>query len=307
MPPSTVVLLSLAELRPSKPVDYLCPYIANGVITKVLFHFRIGPFLGSSAQRSHTHTHTSLHHLFHSPSSAGAVLLSCCPPSSAVRRLLSSFYSYCTSPLSLLNSPNTLPTLLLLLPHRIPYLPFFSFCLIKFLFISSPHPLLSGSVAGRKRVLSIPAPTTHFISQVAVFFNTYCLQSKSRCFEILGEALSSTQLICSTIISSTMSVDVSTLKIKSIDLHAEGEPARVIVAGLSSLVLGTTMYEKRLYFKEHLDHIRKLLITEPRGYPCQVIISLASDHLTFLKYLFATVSDSSYICPTHPSRCLSER
>lgn len=55
---------------------------------------------------------------------------------------------------------------------------------------------------------------------------------------------------------------------KTIDVHAEGEPARVVVGGVPK-VQGETMFEKRQYFMENLDHIRKLLITEPRGYPCQ--------------------------------------
>ncbi len=31
---------------------------------------------------------------------------------------------------------------------------------------------------------------------------------------------------------------------------------------------GETMFEKRKYFLENLDHIRQSLILEPRGYPC---------------------------------------
>lgn len=58
------------------------------------------------------------------------------------------------------------------------------------------------------------------------------------------------------------------LSFQTIDLHAEGEPARVVISGVPT-VEGNTMYEKRQYFMDHLDHIRKLLIREPRGYPCQ--------------------------------------
>ena len=53
-----------------------------------------------------------------------------------------------------------------------------------------------------------------------------------------------------------------------IDCHAEGEPARVVVGGLPH-VPGETMFEKRNHMMRYLDSIRKLLITEPRGYPCQ--------------------------------------
>jgi len=53
-----------------------------------------------------------------------------------------------------------------------------------------------------------------------------------------------------------------------IDCHAEGEPARVVVGGLPH-VPGTTMLEKRAHLRDYMDDLRKLLILEPRGYPCQ--------------------------------------
>eukprot|EP00051_Salpingoeca_urceolata_P012586 m.155662 g.155662 ORF g.155662 m.155662 type:complete len:531 (+) comp17538_c0_seq3:49-1641(+) len=53
-----------------------------------------------------------------------------------------------------------------------------------------------------------------------------------------------------------------------IDCHAAGEPARVVVGGLPHIE-GDTLYEKRRVFMEQHDNLRKLLITEPRGYPCQ--------------------------------------
>ena len=58
------------------------------------------------------------------------------------------------------------------------------------------------------------------------------------------------------------------MELKCIDCHAAGEPARVVVGGFP-LPPGETMYEKRNYMMEHMDNYRKLLITEPRGYPCQ--------------------------------------
>jgi len=53
-----------------------------------------------------------------------------------------------------------------------------------------------------------------------------------------------------------------------IDTHCEGEPARILVGGMPT-VPGATMYEKRAHVMEELDSVRKLMITEPRGYPCQ--------------------------------------
>ncbi|MGW2862446.1 proline racemase family protein [Streptomyces sp. NPDC001205] len=51
----------------------------------------------------------------------------------------------------------------------------------------------------------------------------------------------------------------------AVDSHTEGMPTRVITGGLG-VVPGATMAERRLYFMEHLDHIRTLLMYEPRGH-----------------------------------------
>ncbi|MFF2315263.1 proline racemase family protein [Arthrobacter sp. NPDC058097] len=49
-----------------------------------------------------------------------------------------------------------------------------------------------------------------------------------------------------------------------VDAHAEGESGKVVVGGVGP-VPGATMFDKMLYFSEHLDHLRKLLLSEPRG------------------------------------------
>ena len=54
-------------------------------------------------------------------------------------------------------------------------------------------------------------------------------------------------------------------KIETIDLHAEGEPLRVISDGFPE-PQGDTMLEKRRYAKQNLDHLRKALMFEPRGH-----------------------------------------
>ena len=59
-----------------------------------------------------------------------------------------------------------------------------------------------------------------------------------------------------------------TRMLQVIDCHAAGEPARVIVGGLPHIP-GDTVSQKRKYMMDHLDHIRLLLLQEPRGYPCQ--------------------------------------
>lgn len=51
----------------------------------------------------------------------------------------------------------------------------------------------------------------------------------------------------------------------TIDLHVSGEPLRVITGGLPE-IKGETQLERRAYCMEHLDHIREVLMYEPRGH-----------------------------------------
>ncbi len=51
----------------------------------------------------------------------------------------------------------------------------------------------------------------------------------------------------------------------AVDSHTEGMPTRVVTGGIG-VIPGATMNERRLYFMEHLDHIRLLLMNEPRGH-----------------------------------------
>jgi trans-L-3-hydroxyproline dehydratase len=55
------------------------------------------------------------------------------------------------------------------------------------------------------------------------------------------------------------------LTITTIDAHAAGEPLRIITSGLPEL-LGATILERRRYMREHLDHVRRALMWEPRGH-----------------------------------------
>ncbi|RYV04045.1 proline racemase [Shewanella sp. OPT22] len=54
-------------------------------------------------------------------------------------------------------------------------------------------------------------------------------------------------------------------KISTIDAHTEGEPLRIVTGGYPELK-GKTILEKRQFAKAHLDHLRKLIIFEPRGH-----------------------------------------
>lgn len=62
--------------------------------------------------------------------------------------------------------------------------------------------------------------------------------------------------------------------IEAIDLHACGEPGRVIVGGVPD-VPGRTMFEKMQYLSAHQDWLRRLMLREPRGYPalcCNLVL-----------------------------------
>ena len=57
----------------------------------------------------------------------------------------------------------------------------------------------------------------------------------------------------------------SRLVLHAVDSHTEGMPTRVITGGVG-VIPGATMSDRRTYFMEHLDHLRTLLMFEPRGH-----------------------------------------
>src|SRR5262245_9110705 len=62
--------------------------------------------------------------------------------------------------------------------------------------------------------------------------------------------------------------------IHAVEVHACGEPGRVIVGGMPH-VPGDTMFAKAQYVERHLDHVRKQMLNEPRGQPplcCNVVL-----------------------------------
>lgn len=54
--------------------------------------------------------------------------------------------------------------------------------------------------------------------------------------------------------------------LQAVDVHAAGEPGRVIVGGVLD-VPGATMLEKAQHLERHGDELRRLMLREPRGYP----------------------------------------
>ncbi|MDQ3167716.1 MAG: proline racemase family protein, partial [Chloroflexota bacterium] len=53
--------------------------------------------------------------------------------------------------------------------------------------------------------------------------------------------------------------------ISTIDAHAAGEPLRIITSGLP-VPRGDTVLDRRRWFEEHHDDLRRLLLFEPRGH-----------------------------------------
>ncbi|MER8682608.1 proline racemase family protein [Mesorhizobium sp. M1405] len=50
-----------------------------------------------------------------------------------------------------------------------------------------------------------------------------------------------------------------------VDMHTGGEPLRIVTGGYPNIPKGTIL-EKRAYVRDHLDHLRKILMFEPRGH-----------------------------------------
>lgn len=53
--------------------------------------------------------------------------------------------------------------------------------------------------------------------------------------------------------------------VTTVETHTEGMPARIITSGIGEIP-GDTMFERRLYFMEHMDFWRNWLMNEPRGH-----------------------------------------
>jgi proline racemase len=54
-------------------------------------------------------------------------------------------------------------------------------------------------------------------------------------------------------------------KLTIVDMHTGGEPLRIVTGGYPPIPSGTIL-EKRAYVRDNLDHLRKILIFEPRGH-----------------------------------------
>lgn len=55
------------------------------------------------------------------------------------------------------------------------------------------------------------------------------------------------------------------IAIETLEMHTGGEPVRIVVSGYPPIP-GSTILARRRYARERLDHLRRLLIFEPRGH-----------------------------------------
>ena len=64
------------------------------------------------------------------------------------------------------------------------------------------------------------------------------------------------------------------MRVETVDYHTGGEPFRIVTGGVPPLE-GATILERRRFARERLDHVRRLLVFEPRGhadmYGCHVV------------------------------------
>ncbi len=89
----------------------------------------------------------------------------------------------------------------------------------------------------------------------------------------------------------------------AIDLHAEGEPGRVVLGGMPD-VPGDTMFAKMQFIERNLDGLRLRMLREPRGYPaanCNLILPptdprAAAGYVILEQVEYPPMSGSNTIC-----------
>jgi proline racemase len=91
--------------------------------------------------------------------------------------------------------------------------------------------------------------------------------------------------------------------IRAVEVHAGGEPGRVIVGGVHD-VPGATMLEKRNHLWREGDRLRRMMLREPRGYPalCANVIlpptspEAAAGYVIMEQAEYPAMSGSNTIC-----------
>lgn len=88
-----------------------------------------------------------------------------------------------------------------------------------------------------------------------------------------------------------------------VDVHAEGEPGRVITSGVPPIP-GATMLDKMQWMQTNADHLRLRMLREPRGYPglcCNIVVpptdpTADAGFIIMEQSEYAPMSGSNTIC-----------
>ena len=73
-------------------------------------------------------------------------------------------------------------------------------------------------------------------------------------------------------------MSVGNIRIETVEMHTGGEPVRLVVGGFPEIT-GKTILAKRRFARERWDHLRRLLIFEPRGhFDMYGVVPVAADH-----------------------------
>lgn len=90
---------------------------------------------------------------------------------------------------------------------------------------------------------------------------------KKRCIKNINEFITQRIVLISEI-SAEMEMQLPPHEggeLSVVDMHTGGEPLRIILSGYPD-VKGDSVLSKRRYVREHLDHLRRVLMYEPRGH-----------------------------------------
>ena len=97
--------------------------------------------------------------------------------------------------------------------------------------------------------------------------------------------------------------------LQCVDAHAGGEPARVVFAGVPDFPEScNTALLKRSHMMEHMDHLRKILLLEPRGYPCQnadFVFASEEGSASSLQYVIAEQGNIWPLMSGHNTVCVA--
>ena len=85
--------------------------------------------------------------------------------------------------------------------------------------------------------------------------------------------------------------------VQVVDTHTAGEPTRVVLDGLPS-ILGKTMVERRTWFEKHGKDLRGFLLREPRGHTNMLgaIVTPPADSRTDLGLIFFDNGGTLWMC-----------